>query len=69
MTIMFYGAIQRVYTAELLVVEYCFVINNTRPISVILIVHRRQNNKTWEELLEEACSYACLSCVQGEING
>jgi hypothetical protein len=58
MTDMFYyGAVSIVQTEEELVVEYRFTIAML-PIAVLLCVQRNHNDKTYEQLLHEASSYA-----------
>lgn len=55
--ILYYGAVSKIQTEDILVVEYHFTIA-AMPIAVVVKVERSHNDKTYEELLHEALEYA-----------
>lgn len=54
---LFYGAVTKLETEETIVVEYRFTVNNM-PIAIRLVVNRSNNDKTYDELFNEAVIYA-----------
>lgn len=63
--ILYYGAVAKLQTEQILVVEYRFTCG-TLPIAVHIIVHRSHNDATYEQLVHEAVSYARMHCAMVE---
>jgi hypothetical protein len=57
--ILFYGAVQRMQSDDILIVEYHFTVT-AYPIAVMMQILREGNDKTYGELLQEAVGYARL---------
>jgi hypothetical protein len=63
--VLFLGTSTRYKTEEVATIEYFFSINQ-HPIPVALVIYRSHNNKTYDELLSEACNYAVVVYTLGQ---
>ena len=64
--IIYYGAVEKYKTAEQLVVQYRFVVNN-RPIPVHLVLYIESSNGVrYSDLLNEASNYAYAMYLLGQ---